>query len=132
MIDTSNPNMCDFLTNDGMIFKCKNCGTELKFSEYQLSSPVFVCSMSIKKQKDETFLSFIGKIKNFAMATIDHVRLGMPTCTDDTIEKRYEICTKCEYFDNSSCKLCGCGLHRNRRFVSKLAWSDQKCPINKW
>lgn len=124
--------LCDFVTFDGINFKCKNCGVELRFTEYQLSDPVFVCNHSIKKNKNEAYPSFVKKIKNFATAVFDHLTLGMPMATEETIEKRYEICLNCENFSNNSCRLCGCALNRNKKFVSKLAWADQKCPINKW
>lgn len=121
---------CEFLTYDGMNFKCKHCGVELRFTEYQLSAPVFICNRSIKK--DVSFPNFIQKIKNFAKATFDHVVLGSPMCTEDEIKKRYDICSKCENFHDHSCRLCGCPLTQKRNYISKLAWADQKCPINKW
>lgn len=121
---------CDFVTYDGMHFKCKNCNVELFFPEYQLSEPIYVCSKSISK--DSTMPNFIKKIKNFVLATFDHIALGAPMCDEDTISKRYDICLKCENFHNHSCKLCGCPLKQGKNYISKLAWADQKCPINKW
>lgn len=124
--------LCEFLTYDNIHFKCKRCGTELRFTEYQVSEPVFVCNNVLKKDHHQTFPNFIKKIKNFAQATVGHFLKGMPICDDSTIEKRYKICQGCDHFVSGSCSLCGCPLHRNRRFISKLAWSEQKCPINKW
>ena len=121
---------CEFITYDGMHFKCKHCGVELKFTEYQLSAPVYVCSRAISSEK--SFPKFIEKIKNFALATFDHIMLGAPMCNEEEIKKRYDICLKCENFHNHTCKLCGCPLKQKRNYISKLAWSDQKCPINKW
>lgn len=121
---------CKFITYDGMHFKCKNCGIELVFMEYQLSEPVYICSKSI--EKDGSFPSFIQKIKNFALATFDHIMLGAPMADEQTIENRYNICVSCENFHNNSCKLCGCPLKQGKNYISKLAWKDQKCPINKW
>tara|TARA_B100000085_G_scaffold13554_1_gene11619 strand:+ start:267 stop:641 length:375 start_codon:yes stop_codon:yes gene_type:complete len=122
--------LCEFLTYDGYDFKCKNCGIVLSFEDYQLNEPVYVCNMSIKK--NQSFPSFIKKIRNFALATIKHIATGAKMCDDKTIQKRYEICQSCSNFTNNSCSLCGCHLTRNKRFISKLAWKDQKCPINKW
>lgn len=124
--------LCDFVTYDGMHFKCTNCGIELKFTEEQISAPVYICDTSIEKGQNESFPTFIQKLKNFAKSTIDHIMVGSPTCSEELIEKRYKICQSCENFHNNSCRLCGCYLHRNKKFVSKLAWADQKCPINKW
>ena len=105
---------------------------ELRFTEYQISEPIFICNDVLKKDHNQTFPNFMKKIKNFAQATIGHLFKGMPICDDNTIEKRYRICQRCEHFVSNSCVLCGCPLTRNRKFISKLAWSDQKCPINKW
>lgn len=124
--------LCDLVTYDGYDFKCKNCGIILSFEEYQNIPPVYVCTMSIEKQNSDSFPSFIKRIKNFALATITHIATGAKMCDDKSIEKRYEICQSCSNFSNNSCKLCGCYLTRNKQFISKLAWKDQKCPINKW
>lgn len=123
---------CDFVTFDGMHFKCKYCGIELIFSEYQYSAPVYICNRSIAKNSNETFRGFIQKIKNFTLATIKHIANGAPMCDEQTIEKRYNICLKCEHFNKNACSLCGCPLKRHKAYISKLAWSDQKCPIDKW
>lgn len=121
--------ICEFVTFDGMHFKCKNCGVQLRFTEYQYSSPVFICKNNLKAT---TELGFLQKVKNFAKATLTHLLLGSPMCDDNTIQLRYNICKKCEHFNNNSCKLCGCPLTQQRKYISKLAWADQKCPINKW
>jgi hypothetical protein len=120
---------CEFVTFDGMHFKCKNCGVQLRFTEYQHSAPVFVCKNNLKST---TELGFLQKIKNFAKATLTHLLLGSPMCDDNTIKLRYNICKQCEHFSNNSCKLCGCPLKQQRNYISKLAWADQKCPIEKW
>ena len=92
--------LCEFLTYDGYDFKCKNCGIVLSFEDYQLNEPVYVCNMSIKK--NQSFPSFIKKIRNFALATIKHIATGAKMCDDKTIQKRYEICQSCSNFTNNS------------------------------
>jgi hypothetical protein len=123
---------CDFVTFDGIHFKCKYCGIELRFTEYQYSAPVYICNRAISPDTQGSFSGFIKKVQNFISATIQHIAAGSPMCNEETIKDRYDICQKCEHFRNNSCNLCGCPLKRHRTYISKLAWADQKCPINKW
>lgn len=76
--------------------------------------------------------SLIEKAKNFAKAAMDHVKAGMPIASDEEIEKRFSICQTCEFLKNNACTKCGCPVNREKKFISKLAWADQKCPIGKW
>lgn len=82
--------------------------------------------------RDSDALSWIEKAKNFAVATAKHVAAGLPTCSDEEILRRHDICVGCEFYDNSSCTKCGCPVKRDRQFISKLAWADQSCPVGKW
>lgn len=40
----------------------------------------------------------------------------------------------CEQFNKtrSECNVCGCSISQKKRFLNKLAWADQECPLNKW
>lgn len=76
--------------------------------------------------------SFLQKAKNFARAAVNHVASGMPQASDEEIERRFAICQGCEFYKDSSCTKCGCPISRDRKFVSKLAWADQSCPVGKW
>lgn len=77
---------------------------------------------------------FLNKFIRFLKALYFHIGYGLPKCTQDQIEKRYSICIECEFFDikNSQCLQCGCNIGRKKKFLNKLAWADQYCPINKW
>lgn len=77
-------------------------------------------------------VSWLMKARNFAAATAQHIAAGMPTASDEEILRRHAICTGCEFFVNDSCGKCGCPISRDRKFVSKLAWADQSCPVGKW
>ena len=81
------------------------------------------------------------RFKNFTLAAISHVFAGAPTCTQDQINSRHATCMACELYrpdkDNRevgvcSHSSCGCGVSRQDKFVSKLAWADQVCPLDKW
>ncbi len=83
------------------------------------------------------------RLKNFSVAAIGHVLGGCPTCTQDEIDARLAVCQQCpgKHFapepDNPDLGICthpecGCWASRQARFLNKLAWSDQKCPIGAW
>lgn len=82
--------------------------------------------------RDSDTVSWLQKAKNFAVASVQHVAAGMPTCTDEEIVRRHDICMGCEFFKDSTCTKCGCPIKRDREFISKLAWADQSCPVGKW
>lgn len=126
----SNDIFCQFLLIEDGYLECINCG--IKIRSIDGSPPLFPCSKALHRSKEKNDPSFITKVKNFASSVIDHVSAGMPTCTDEQIIKRHDICLKCEYFKDDTCQQCGCPLIRNKQFVSKLAWADQECPVGKW
>ncbi len=77
-------------------------------------------------------ISLTQKAKNFAVATAKHIAAGSPTCSDEEIGRRHDICLGCEFFKDNSCSKCGCPISRDKKFISKLAWADQSCPVGKW
>lgn len=74
------------------------------------------------------------RISNFFKSLFFHISRGLPKSTKEQILQRYEICNKCSEFDlhNSMCNVCGCNISNKKEFFNKLAWADQKCPIDKW
>lgn len=60
--------------------------------------------------------------------------MGLPKSTQEQINERYNICLSCDSYDsnNKICLQCGCNINNKRVFLNKLAWADQKCPLNKW
>jgi hypothetical protein len=89
---------------------------------------------------DETHADFprtkppglLQKAKNFAASAARHVAAGMPQATQEQIDQRFAICQACELFDGKACTKCGCPVVRERQFVSKLSWANEKCPAGKW
>lgn len=79
-------------------------------------------------------IRYLKKITKFIKALYFHIGYGLPKCTKDQIVERYNICILCEFYDsqNSQCLQCGCNISNKSKFLNKLAWADQKCPINKW
>ena len=58
----------------------------------------------------------------------------MPKSSKAEIHRRYMICNGCEYLNKykNQCLICGCNVTNKKQFMNKLAWLDQKCPIEKW
>lgn len=77
---------------------------------------------------------WILKLKTFIKSLVFHVYSGFPKSTKEEIIYRYNICLSCEEFNHekSVCKVCGCNLSTQSKFLNKLAWADQECPIGKW
>lgn len=76
--------------------------------------------------------SFLTKVKNFAVASAKHVAGGAPMASDAEIIRRHDICMACEFFKDNACQKCGCPLSRARKFLSKLSWAGESCPVGKW
>lgn len=76
----------------------------------------------------------ISKIFRFIRSFFSHAYRNFPKSTQSEINKRYEICTSCEFYDSvdSVCLKCGCNINNKKIFMNKLAWADQSCPIKKW
>lgn len=74
------------------------------------------------------------RLANFTVAAIAHLVHGMPTCTQDEIDRRLGICEACPYFNGQICThaSCGCNVNGEVEFLHKLAWADQRCSVGKW
>lgn len=81
------------------------------------------------------------RLANFTRAAIEHAKAGSPTCSQEQIDERHATCMACDIYlpsadnpaiGNCTHSSCGCPVTRLDRFVSKLAWADQSCPLGKW
>lgn len=77
-------------------------------------------------------ISFYKKVSNFLYALIKHILGGAKRTSMSERQKRLDICKICEFFDGHSCQQCGCPITQQAKFISKLDWANQHCPINKW
>lgn len=109
---------CDFITSNG-VARCSKCGFSLPAS-----------GQRIMRHCDS--LSLLEKVRNFASAAVQHVAAGAPLASDDEIARRHAICVGCEFYDGKACTQCGCPVVREKRYLSKLSWADQSCPVGKW
>ena len=51
---------------------------------------------------------------------------------EEIILQRLEICKACSEFTGRSCKECGCNCGDKKKFMNKLAYPTEKCPLDKW
>lgn len=74
------------------------------------------------------------RLKTFIKSLFWHIYSGCPKSSQDLINYRFNICLDCDMMNKVSneCMSCGCNIGRKKRFLNKLAWADQKCPLNKW
>lgn len=128
-VQIANNLFCEYQQIDYYIYECKNCGTRIKMSNAG-DPPMFPCKKTLIKKNED--LTFGSKILNFAKSVAEHTANGFPTCTPEQIEQRHSICSRCEFLKDNTCLKCGCPISRTKQFISKLAWSDQECPIGKW
>lgn len=76
--------------------------------------------------------NIISKLKTFFKSLYFHVYRGMPKSSQFEIDSRYITCQGCDSFHDSQCIECGCRITRDKEFLNKLAWKDQKCPLDRW
>jgi hypothetical protein len=62
------------------------------------------------------------------------MRYGAKKSSVSEIHFRYSICNTCEMLniEKNQCLECGCYISNQKKFMNKLAWQDQKCPLKKW
>lgn len=70
----------------------------------------------------------MNKLKEIILSFAESINPDQETL--EKAEKRYKICSKCEYIEKGlveTCNICGC-------FISKKIFSprDPACPIKKW
>ena len=77
-------------------------------------------------------LGLATKAANFATSAAKHLAAGMPQATEEQVAERFAICETCEHFDGKACRQCGCPVVRQKKFLSKLSWAGESCPVGKW
>lgn len=103
---------------------------------------VYVCLACLRPVSDQArpHLGLCGctgatpaqKAVNFAKSAARHVAAGLPQASEEEVARRFAICQGCEHYDGRACKQCGCPVVRERKFLSKLSWAGESCPIGKW
>ena len=93
------------------------------------------CKSQAKEPEIKPLPSFGEQVKNFSIAAITHFLGGSPTCTQAEIDARRLSCLQCTEFRpvDNRCAACGCpATQSHEKYVNKLAWADQYCPVGRW
>lgn len=73
---------------------------------------------------------------HFAGALVKWVASGRPTRSEEEINALLEICQGCEFYEPEKevCLKCGCcnGKPDKGKWLNKVAWATEKCPVGKW
>ncbi len=77
-------------------------------------------------------LTVAKKAVNFAKSSVKHIATGMKRCSQEEVNRRFAICQGCEFLKDGACMKCGCPVVREKKFISKLSWANESCPIGKW
>lgn len=74
----------------------------------------------------------LERFKNFSRALAGHVASGAKRVSLEVIQERWSKCESCPLNKNNICTHadCGCNIAPIDTFLNKLAWADQKCPLN--
>jgi len=83
--------------------------------------------------------STIRRAFNFSVALSKHVASGAKQRTKEEILNILEThCSRCQWYkkdgDNGRCShvKCGCSVNGSQKFLNKLAWKSESCPIGLW
>lgn len=68
----------------------------------------------------------LKKAWNYTNALAAHAAKGFPVATEETIQKRIELCTLCPARTDDVCGVCGCPV------ADKAALGGSECPLKKW
>lgn len=128
------PMNCLYTRLDDGRWRCQACGDETSRARH--AAPIRHCAAAAGDAPPQLI-----RVANFSIAAISHLVSGLPTCTQIEIDQRHATCKSCELFSRDTAnaevgicrhRSCGCTITNEARFLSKLAWRDQKCPLGKW
>lgn len=119
---------CSFKPNSLGTFTCEYCGFTFPKDSVKRNCPA-------RKEPN-----IVQKGWNFAKAAVQHAINGYPTVTEEKMRERLDICRSCDLFKPNANQVggicthesCGCTIQDNLNYLNKIAWADQKCPIDKW
>jgi hypothetical protein len=80
---------------------------------------------NVRRYRIQTFLESVWRLWSYKRGKL------LPR---EELNKRLDICIKCDQFDGNRCNLCGCCTNEFRSFFNKLAYPTERCPADppKW
>lgn len=123
---------CNFQPDGDGKFICQECGLRVPRQNIKANCKV--------KNKGYTPPSLPERIQNFTISAVKHAAAGNPKVPEHIMKERLAICKECPLFkpnDNDvggvcTHSTCGCNIKDNMEYLNKLAWADQKCPVDRW
>lgn len=119
-------------TDDPQVHQCARCGF--------VAAPTRFPPEKVRRQCQMTAVlavrapKFADRVRSYREARERWIAAGRPVRTTEEMARLHEICTACEHFSGASCKLCGCAIHPSRKWLNKLSWATEHCPLDeaKW
>lgn len=111
---------------------CKNCphknGTPHKIrQELSVAEVDALIEMAKINKQSPPVIEQVSNAMRAITDTITSVTAGNSLfATPETATARWKTCEGCEYRNNNTCSLCGCGLKAKTQIAS------QACPAGKW
>lgn len=116
---------------------CPVCQKVIKFDKIIL--PIQCrCGNIYREIEVNTEPGTLQKFSNFVCSLYKDVSEGGGRCTQEEINERLAKCKECPLYkpngDKGICthKKCGCNVSSEQKFLNKLYWKSQKCPIGQW
>lgn len=131
------PEFCSFVLiqedGDRLKYKCSKCTHILTMPKTISEPPLIPCRKDLNEQvRQQRSPNLFKKIMNFIKASYRHIITGGKRTSPIERNRRLSICKSCEMFDGRACMKCGCPITAHAKFISKLDWASQHCPLKKW
>lgn len=130
----------DFIEGRPGWIACQQCGHERKLvpNNHGLGGPpdlslyVRPCSLKLLCEQSPDVLQMAV---NFSGALKRHALNGRKVRSEEEIRAIYAICSACPLLQDGRCnhEKCGCNVSPDpTRWLNKLAWQSEHCPIDQW
>lgn len=113
-------------TDDPQVHSCARCGFVAAPTAFPPEKLRRECQILAATPRTP---SLVERIRGYRGARERWIAAGRPVRNDEEMARLHAICQACEYFSGASCKLCGCAVHPSRKWINKLRWATEHCPL---
>lgn len=119
---------CDFRHTLKGRMKCRRCGyiVPQHIAERAQGNIVRECRGPIR------FPDVLSRLASFGKAVWRRVRRWGDNRTEAEVAAIFAICEECPHLTDRGCAKCGCRVSRESKWLNKLRWRSEHCPIGKW